>query len=196
MKKSPIYTLILFVIGWNIIMTPILLISAKYRANRVLNPYVQEVITSSIINNEFGIVKKVKIKHIFNYTKRSMDHTCTEMKILTNNGEYLICKIVESKYQGYIYNKKLYEEKTSSSVIEIENYSADFDRELNAYLKKVIDYPNTREPIVRKIEDNKYQITNICKYRKEEECKDTNEKFLNSLITEFKNKYEVKLQND
>lgn len=195
-KDKPILMIIMFILCWNIIFLPILFFSASHRANRVLNPYIQEVKTSSIINNEFGIVKSVKIMHIFNYTKRSMNHTCVEMKILTNNGEYLICKIVESKYQGYIHNKKLYKEKISSSVIEIENYSADFDRDLNTYLNKVIDYPNTREPIVYKIEDNKYQITNICKYHKEEECRDTNEKYLNSLIDEFKNKYEIKLQND
>ena len=193
MKKSPILKIILFVLCWNIVLFPILYLSARHRANRILKPYVQEVKDSIVINNEFGEIKDVKIMHIFNYTKRSMNHTCIEMKIITKNDKHVICSITENNLQGYIYNKKIYEEKTSSTIIEIENYNNDFDSQLNTYLNEINNYPKTREPIIYKIENNRYKIVNICKYQKEKECNETNEKYLNNLINAFKDRYKINI---
>ena len=192
-KESPLLKVVLFILCWNIVLFPILYFSARHRASRVLNPYIQEVKDSVVINNEFGIVKNIRIKHFFNYTKRSVGHTCVDMKITTDNGEYIICKIIENKFQGYIYNKKLYEEKTCSSIIEIENYNNDFDSQLNTYLNEINNYPKTREPIIYKIENNRYKIVNICKYQKEEKCNETNEKYLNNLINAFKDRYRIRI---
>ena len=88
---------------------------------------------------------------------------------------------------------EIYEEKTSSTIIEIENYNNDFDSQLNTYLNEINNYPKTREPIIYKIENNRYKIVNICKYQKEKECNETNEKYLNNLINAFKDRYKINI---
>lgn len=190
-KNNPVLIVILFIVCWNLLFAPILFISAKHRANRVLNPYIQELKNSIVINKEFGKVKKVKVSNIINYSKRKMKHACFGMKVTTNSGKYDICIIAENNFQGYIYNKKIYKEITTKSTFEVDNYNEDFKKELNSYLNKAVDYPKSREPIVYKIDDGKYQLINICKYKKEDECNQTNELYFNNLVDAFKDKYKI-----
>lgn len=190
-KKNPILMIILFIVCWNIIFLPILCISAKSRAYRILNPYIQETKSSIIINNELGEVKKIKINSIFNYSKKKKNHVCIEMKVITKKGIYNICTISENKFQGYVYNGEIHKEITSESLFEVEDSNENFKKELNSYLNKEVDYPNSREPIIYNIENNKYKLINICKYKKEENCKETNDTYLNNLIDSFKDKYQI-----
>ncbi len=190
-RKNLILKIIIFIVCWNIIFLPILYISAKNRAYRILNPYIQETKSSIVINNEFGEVKKVKINSIFNYSKKKKNHSCIEMKIITNKGLYDICTIGEKDFQGYIYNEKIYKEITSESLFEVEDSDVDFKKELKSYLNKEVDYPNSREPIIYNVDNNKYKLINICKYKKEEKCKTTNDIYLNNLIDSFKDIYQI-----
>ena len=153
MKKKPLFIFLLFIIGWNLLFFPIFYISARFRAYKILNPYIQETKNSIIINEKFGKVENVKINNILKYSTKKINHTCIEMKVIANNKKHDICTIAENKVQGYIINNRIYEEITSESYFEVNNNNNDFKKDLKKYLNKEIKFPETREPIIYNVID-------------------------------------------
>ena len=110
-KQNIIFVLkyiVIFVFAWCFLYSVFYL----YRSNKTFKKFIDKTKSSSVLKNELGEIKDVKLNNYFKWMQQKQGHNCVDMIIITNDKKYKICTIIENDIEGYIINDKIiYESK-------------------------------------------------------------------------------------